>query len=255
MEAPLPASALIHSATLVAAGIFLFLRFSVLFSNFLLSFISLYFILTFFIGSIISSYQTDVKKILAYSTISNCGLMFISIFFTSKRVNLLYFSYHGFYKSLSFLIVGQLILNFNHNQDIRIFSVTNYVFLIKTIYIFLSLWSLSSIVFVYKNFIKHFIFSNNIYLFLLKFIFLNSIVFSIIYSYKIYFFFLKKKILKNHNNYNNFSETFLVVVFFIFILLFFFNYYNYFVLEYSFFLQNKYSIVITVIIVYFFSKI
>jgi len=79
MEAPVPASALIHSATLVSAGIYIFLRFSPLFESnlrFILA-IKLVGVITAFYGGFVAMYQTDVKKILAYSTISHCGFLMV----------------------------------------------------------------------------------------------------------------------------------------------------------------------------------
>ena len=97
MEAPVPASALIHSATLVSAGVFLLLRFSFLIE---LTSVTLYWILiisslTAALGGVGACFQSDAKRILAYSTISHCGfLIFLSCFFNLEIV-LLYLCVHG----------------------------------------------------------------------------------------------------------------------------------------------------------------
>lgn len=79
MEAPVPASALIHSATLVSAGIYLLLRFNFLFemSSYAYYIVPLVGCITAFYGGFVSMYQSDVKKILAYSTISHCGFLMV----------------------------------------------------------------------------------------------------------------------------------------------------------------------------------
>lgn len=146
MEAPLPASALIHSATLIASGIYLYYKFFIiLITNTVIINIFLYiFLITFIYGAVVSSMQSDLKKILAYSTISNCGFMFFSIFCTNQVNSLLYFSIHGFCKSSSFLLSGILIYVYSHKQDSKFFSNSFYFFYLKVSIIILSIISLSS---------------------------------------------------------------------------------------------------------------
>ena len=121
MEAPVPASALIHSATLVSAGVFLVLRFNVFlsFSSWTFWFLPLIGSLTACVGGFASAYQSDTKRLLAYSTISHCGfLMIVSSFFT-PIYSILYLYSHGFFKASVFLCVGNVI-RFNRNvQDFR----------------------------------------------------------------------------------------------------------------------------------------
>lgn len=120
MEAPLPASALIHSATLVSAGIYLTIKYNFFFkSTLLLIFLQ---ILTIFISllfAVIASFQTDIKKILAYSTIANCSFIYNLIFSKNIELALFYFQIHGIFKSLVFISVGFSILINKHKQDIR----------------------------------------------------------------------------------------------------------------------------------------
>src|SRR3990167_6012222 len=100
MEAPVPASALIHSATLVSAGIYLLLRFSPIFQISTLSteIIVIVGAFTAFYGGWVSAFQSDLKRILAYSTISHCG--FLMVVFTSfvPEYTVLYLYIHGFFK-------------------------------------------------------------------------------------------------------------------------------------------------------------
>jgi NADH:ubiquinone oxidoreductase subunit 5 (subunit L)/multisubunit Na+/H+ antiporter MnhA subunit len=120
MEAPVPASALIHSATLVSAGVYLILKFQTLFV------ISQMMEVIFFIGSITACYggvtaaaQTDMKKLLAYSTISHCGFIMASISLDSFIVTITYLYLHGLFKASSFFCAGSII-KANNTQDTRL---------------------------------------------------------------------------------------------------------------------------------------
>lgn len=121
MEAPIPASALIHSATLVSAGVFLVIRLwevhqlPPLFSQ-LLVYMS---VITIVCGGVGAAAQSDLKKTLAYSTISNCGFMMLFGVLNSKSLCFFYFLFHGIFKALSFLLVGAIVLIMGHKQDWR----------------------------------------------------------------------------------------------------------------------------------------
>lgn len=121
MEAPVPASALIHSATLVSAGIFLAVRLQHLIE---LSGIAAFVIplvgsVTAFVGGFSALFQTDLKRVLAYSTISHCGFLFVLASLGLVEHTLFYLYVHGFFKASSFLCVGS-VLRFTHGyQDVR----------------------------------------------------------------------------------------------------------------------------------------
>ena len=116
----MPASALIHSATLVSAGIYAMLRFSALFgvSPHLTSLFAIVTSFTAFYGAVIAGFQTDVKKILAYSTISHCGMLMFSVLMQLPYVTMFYLFAHGFFKSLNFMCVGNFIQHSNNYQDV-----------------------------------------------------------------------------------------------------------------------------------------
>jgi len=161
MEAPVPASALIHSATLVSAGIYVMLRYSPLLVNSSLIYI---FILvssfTAFYGSLISSFQTDVKKILAYSTISHCGFLMFSITLNNPYITILYLYGHGLYKSLSFIGAGNLIQYANNYQDMRRMGSFSSKYVFEFFYLTICLLNLSSFPFFLNFFSKHFLFNS-----------------------------------------------------------------------------------------------
>ena len=119
MEAPIPASSLIHSATLVSAGIYLVLKFHLIFyyAN-LYNFIFFIGAITGFYGGVVASAQTDIKKLLAYSTISHCGFIFSSLALDNFIVTIVYLYLHGLFKALTFFCAGSLV-KFNNTQDMR----------------------------------------------------------------------------------------------------------------------------------------
>ena len=121
MEAPVPASALIHSATLVSAGVFVLLRLTPLFEYSLYSYYIVPIVGSFtaFFGGLCSVYQSDIKKILAYSTISHCGFLMVCYSTYIPEFTVLYLYIHGFFKAAVFLCVGNIIRFSRNYQDFR----------------------------------------------------------------------------------------------------------------------------------------
>lgn len=119
MEAPVPASSLIHSATLVSAGIYLISKFHILFI--ILDWISGLLFLGAFTaayGAIVASAQTDLKKLLAYSTMSHCGFLWILASMGAFGVMVLYLFLHGLFKASTFYCAGSFIRAYG-TQDSR----------------------------------------------------------------------------------------------------------------------------------------
>ena len=121
MEGPTPISALIHAATMVTAGIFMVTRMSPLFE---LSDTALNFILT--IGSITALFmgllgviQNDIKRVVAYSTLSQLGYMTVALGVSAYNVAVFHLMTHAFFKALLFLGAGSVIIGMHHDQDIR----------------------------------------------------------------------------------------------------------------------------------------
>lgn len=121
MEGPTPVSALIHAATMVTAGVFLVVRLSPLFEysevarNLILSVGS---VTAVFAGSI-AIFQTDIKKIIAYSTCSQLGYMFVACGVSAYGVAMFHLATHAFFKALLFLCAGNVIHAVHHEQDIH----------------------------------------------------------------------------------------------------------------------------------------
>ena len=157
MEAPVPASALIHSATLVSAGIYLLLRFNGLFlvcSSLELMF-SMLTAFTAFYGAVIASFQTDVKKILAYSTISHCGMLMFSVLMHQPYVTIFYLFAHGFFKSINFMCVGNFIQASNNYQDMSRMGNFYALFKFEFYFFVITLFNLSSGPLFFCFFSKH----------------------------------------------------------------------------------------------------
>jgi NADH-quinone oxidoreductase subunit L len=121
MEGPTPISALIHAATMVTAGIFMVARMSPLFE---LSDTALNFIMT--IGAITALFmgflgiiQNDIKRVVAYSTLSQLGYMTVALGASAYSVAVFHLMTHAFFKALLFLGAGSVIMGVHHNQDIR----------------------------------------------------------------------------------------------------------------------------------------
>ena len=121
MEGPTPVSALIHAATMVTAGVYLLMRSSPLIeysSTVLLLCLWLGAITTLF-SSLIGLFQQDIKKVIAYSTMSQLGMMVIAIGLSSYNLALFHLVNHAFYKALLFLGAGAVIHSVGDNQDFR----------------------------------------------------------------------------------------------------------------------------------------
>ncbi len=121
MEAPTPASALIHSSTLVVAGVFLIIRFSVLFEFTLFTnyFLIIIGALTLSFGAITAVFQNDIKKLVAYSTISQIGYLVCGCGFCCYEEVLIYLIVHALNKAFLFVLVGYTVHFFNANTDMR----------------------------------------------------------------------------------------------------------------------------------------
>ena len=121
MEGPTPVSALIHAATMVTAGVFLLVRCSFIFehSQIALNIITIIGAVTCLFAASIAIVQTDIKKIIAYSTCSQLGYMFFACGVSAYSVAMFHLMTHAFFKALLFLGAGSVIHAINNEQDIR----------------------------------------------------------------------------------------------------------------------------------------
>ncbi|MDP1656391.1 MAG: NADH-quinone oxidoreductase subunit L [Hylemonella sp.] len=121
MEGPTPISALIHAATMVTAGIFMVARMSPLFelSDTALSFIMVIGSITALFMGFLGIIQNDIKRVVAYSTLSQLGYMTVALGASAYSVAVFHLMTHAFFKALLFLGAGSVIMGMHHNQDIR----------------------------------------------------------------------------------------------------------------------------------------
>jgi NADH-quinone oxidoreductase subunit L len=117
MEGPTPVSALVHSATMVAAGVYLVGRFYPMFVHEVLLTIAYVGCITLFVAATIAIVATDIKKVLAYSTISQLGYMMLGLGVFGWGAGLFHLVTHAFFKSLMFLCSGSVIYGCHHEQE------------------------------------------------------------------------------------------------------------------------------------------
>jgi NADH-quinone oxidoreductase subunit L len=142
MEGPTPISALIHAATMVTAGIFMVTRMSPLFelSDTALGFIMVIGAITALFMGFLGIVQNDIKRVIAYSTLSQLGYMTVALGASAYSVAIFHLMTHAFFKALLFLAAGSVIMGMHHDQDIRnmggvrkYMPITWFVFLVGTL--------------------------------------------------------------------------------------------------------------------------
>ena len=191
MEAPVPASALIHSATLVSAGIYLLLRFTplVILNNLQ--------ILAIIVGSVTAAYgglisaaQTDMKKLLAYSTISHCGFLFIAVGTEIYTTVIIYLFLHGLFKALTFFCAGSFI-RVAGSQDTRQMGALNRILPVDTIFLIICAFNLGGLPFslgyLYKNVLISSLLTTNITPIVMGFSSIGLLT-SVLYVYRLVYY-------------------------------------------------------------------
>jgi NADH-quinone oxidoreductase subunit L len=120
MAGPTPVSALIHAATMVTAGVFLIARLNLIYwsAEFASSVIAWIGVSTAFLGAILALLQSDIKKVLAYSTVSQLGYMFLAMGLGAYTAGMFHLMTHAFFKALLFLGAGSVIYALHHEQNI-----------------------------------------------------------------------------------------------------------------------------------------
>ena len=121
MEGPTPISALIHAATMVTAGIFMVARMSPLFelSETALNFVMIIGAITAFFMGLLGLVQNDIKRVVAYSTLSQLGYMTVALGASAYSAGIFHLFTHAFFKALLFLAAGSVIMAMHHDQDMR----------------------------------------------------------------------------------------------------------------------------------------
>ena len=149
MEGPTPVSALIHAATMVAAGVYMLCRVFFIFTPDALTVISWIGGFTALLAALIAVQQNDIKRILAYSTLSQLGYMVMGVGLTAPEAGMFHLTTHAFFKALLFLGAGSVIHAMHHEQDIwkmgalrKKMPVTYWTFMVGTLAL-AGVWPLS----------------------------------------------------------------------------------------------------------------
>ena len=213
MEGPTPVSALIHAATMVTAGVYLLMR-----SSPLIEYSATVLLLCLWIGaittlfsSLIGLFQQDIKKVIAYSTMSQLGMMVIAIGLSSYNIALFHLINHAFYKGLLFLAAGSVIHAFSDNQDFRKYgSLKSFLPLTYTVMLIASL-SLVAFPFMTGFYSKDFILESTYAQYCLPstvvyFIATIAAMFTSLYSAKVLYLTFITKPNGSINDYNNAHE-------------------------------------------------
>lgn len=216
MDAPVPASALIHSATLVSAGVYILLFFlPILQISFFLEIIAIVGAITGAYGGVVAGLQTDLKKALAYSTISHCGFLFVITAIGGVNVAILYLFLHGFFKALAFMCAGEAIRSFSSYQDLN--RMGGLFFLTPSIssQLFIAMSNLCGFPFflgyLFKNKFQNFITIGSHFNFILEILCSIGLLSSLLYFSKVFYavvFSFKKYNYKTQNLNNKFGQLF-----------------------------------------------
>nr|WGH58942.1 NADH dehydrogenase subunit 5 [Urochela rubra] len=119
MAAPTPVSSLVHSSTLVTAGVYLLIRFNYFLFNINTSFFMILSLLTMFMSGLGANFEFDLKKVIALSTLSQLGMMMVILFLGNSNISFFHLLTHAFFSALLFLCAGLIIHCMSDSQDIR----------------------------------------------------------------------------------------------------------------------------------------
>ena len=211
MEGPTPISALIHAATMVTAGIFMVARMSPMFelSDTALSFVMIIGAITALFMGFLGIIQNDIKRVIAYSTLSQLGYMTVALGASAYSVAIFHLMTHAFFKALLFLAAGSVIIGMHHDQDIRnmgglrkYMKLTHWTFLIGSLALigtpfFSGFYSKDSIIEAVSH--SHLAGSGFAYFAVLAGVFVTAF-----YSFRLYFlvFHGKERFGKNHHDHH-----------------------------------------------------
>lgn len=197
IAAPTPVSALVHSSTLVTAGVYLLFRFNRFLIRFEVKNLLLYIsVFTIFMAGLIANFEIDLKKIIALSTLSQLGLIIIVLSLGLKFLAFYHLLTHAVFKSLLFICAGIIIHFIDNNQDIRFYGILNEYVPFTIIRFYVSRLALTGFPFLSgfysKDLIIEIIYIINFNIFIISFIIL-SVILTVSYSLRlIYYIFFRE---------------------------------------------------------------
>nr|UUK33551.1 NADH dehydrogenase subunit 5 [Metopiellus sp.] len=191
MAAPTPISALVHSSTLVTAGIYLLIRFNLGLINWMMNYLLYISIITMFIAGMIANFEYDLKKIIAYSTLSQLGFIMSILSFYEYKLAMFHLLTHALFKSTLFMCAGSIIHNFLNNQDIRYMGKLIYFMPLTCIFMLISILCLCGLPFLSGFYSKELIleiylmYYSNWFIFMMYYI---SLGLTVCYSFRLIYF-------------------------------------------------------------------
>nr|AKK32538.1 NADH dehydrogenase subunit 5 [Oncylocotis sp. PJ-2015] len=191
MAAPTPVSSLVHSSTLVTAGIYLLIRFNNLLENFNCSFLVFISLMTMFMSGLGANFEFDLKKIIALSTLSQLGLMMSILLLNFPYLAFFHLLTHAFFKALLFMCAGVIIHVMNNSQDIRHMGGMFFQIPFTMSSFMISSFSLCGIPFMSGFYSKDlilemFLFTGNNFFFF--FLFYISVGLTVLYSFRLIYY-------------------------------------------------------------------
>jgi len=246
MEAPTPVSALIHAATMVTAGVFLICKMSFFFNNsiFASNFIVLIGSITAIFAASVALTHNDIKKIIAYSTCSQLGFMFIAAGFSLYNLAIFHLVIHAFFKSLLFLGAGSVIHSLNHEQNIKKMGKLWKKLPLTYIVMIIGSLALSGIPFFSGYYSKELIINSGLSsdLFLSKYVYFISIITALLtsaYSFRLIYYVFHGPLKFSNIQYNKIKETSFYILSPLILLSFLAVFSGYFLKD--FFISDKYA--------------
>lgn len=198
MAAPTPVSALVHSSTLVTAGIYLIIRFNKLLisneANKILFFLA---VLTIFISGLMANLEIDLKKIIALSTLRQLGLIIIILSLGLEIIAFYHLLVHAIFKSILFMCAGAIIHSIINNQDIRLFGNLKEIIPFVIICFFIANLALCGFPFIAgfysKDLIIELVYRVGLNIYILLFIVI-SLIFTVSYSIRLFYYIFFREI-------------------------------------------------------------
>lgn len=222
IAAPTPVSALVHSSTLVTAGVYLLIRFNSLLITINLSkFVLFLSVLTMFMSGLMANFEYDLKKVIALSTLRQLGLIIIILRLGFRMISMFHLLTHAIFKSLLFICAGIIIHLINNNQDIRVYGSLNEFIPFTIIRFYVANLSLCGIPFMAGFYSKDLIIEMvyiNLVNYLLLFMIVISLVFTVSYSVRLFYYLYFREIKVSlfidirENKIINFSMIILVIL-------------------------------------------
>nr|YP_009468947.1 NADH dehydrogenase subunit 5 [Changeondelphax velitchkovskyi]AVC55482.1 NADH dehydrogenase subunit 5 [Changeondelphax velitchkovskyi] len=224
MAAPTPVSSLVHSSTLVTAGVYLMIRFNKFLNGGFIFFLMNLSLLTILLSGLGALYENDLSKIVAFSTMGQLGFMIFCIVMGSYYLSFIHLLIHAVFKSLLFLCSGVFISGYLGVQDIRYMGSLGLQSPLVSSCFLISLFSLCGLPFYSGFFSKDFIIELAILSeinFFYFFIFFFSVYLTLIYSFRLfYFLFICKVNLSIFNLFNDFYMKFSCILLLMFSIFF-----------------------------------